>query len=170
MRRCWPILPQEPNQIITGLFPHKLRGLMLNLLFNSARLSSYSSLIGMQYVPLSQPRSFTVFEQEEHSSIAIYRVYLKSGCLSPIGALVSPASQSSWYFSRLLSLLPAARAEFSHLQYSLYLGSVMGTHLTVAYSHIEAYHEPRKAQESQAYGSLFRGPMGRFTIWSRRTY
>lgn len=44
---------------------------------------------------------------------------LNSGLRSPIGALVLPVSQSSWYLSILLSRLPSFRALFSQVQYIL---------------------------------------------------
>lgn len=81
-------------------------------------------LMAVNQVTAPRPSAETAFSNNYSSSIlhkyhSLYNTNLKSGCLSPIGALVFPSSHNARHFSTFPSRFPAARCEFSHLQYAL---------------------------------------------------
>ena len=87
----------------------------------------------------------------------LHSVKRNSGCRSPMGARVFPESQSSWYFRRLSCLRPAARALFSHTQYSLVMRRPEEVSLAeedprregTEYIHVAEDHHPSHAYERE---------------------
>lgn len=96
----------------------------------------------------------------------IYRVYMKSGLRSPMGARVFPESHNSWYFSILPCRRPSRRALFSYMQYALLCRTCQLFDLQTIYKKCTYTLAAVKTHDTHTNASAIVWPRIYFGAWS----